>query len=272
MDGVVPTPESLLNLIRYHAKVDVAGGYLIDEDGNYNDFCFMLEAQDWTLKFSQVYERSILLSDVGLEWFLGSAVRGNWFENEMQQSEHTEYPGKVCHTTSPGFLVKTELIKRIPFDPEILWQQMVILEWFMRMSKQEPFSVLVGSSVTAELRFAKPDGGNDPQMLWGSGMIHKLNETSVHYASTMFAYNADIRQLQFPDHYGRDILNIGCTLVSGNCEIPAWVYRGTIPFVFGGCIDIFLPEVEVVTPFDLFQKELLLRKKNNISHTRSPSS
>ena len=50
-------------------------------------------------------------------------------------------PAKVCHTTSPAFVTKTELLKRIPFDSEIGDPQLLMLEWFIRLQEQKPNNI-----------------------------------------------------------------------------------------------------------------------------------
>jgi hypothetical protein len=118
--------------------------------------------------------------------------------------------------------VKRELVRRIPFDAEIEWQELTILDWFFRLSTQIPFPALVGTSMIAEMIVAGvgeggavwdlersdfQEGGeivwkstkSTPLLLWGSGQLANINTPDLRIAATTFAVNTDLRELEFPE-------------------------------------------------------------------------
>ncbi|CAD7943271.1 unnamed protein product [Amoebophrya sp. A25] len=203
----------------------------------HNDFCFVAAVKDWRLRFSSWYQESLFLPDesVTYESLLGTSIRGNWFgpdvalasvpeQDKDEDDQDAEdgassapdrkverpemnpppsggplFPAKVCDTTSPSFLAKSEVIKRIPFDPEIRDPDLLALEYFLRLRQQQPRPVRVATPVSAEMTYlggggalssSKVDRGNNKHAQHGMEKASSFGEDQLShflYGSAVFA-------------------------------------------------------------------------------------
>ncbi|CAD7954534.1 unnamed protein product [Amoebophrya sp. A120] len=119
---------------------------------------------------SQSEMQQQLMQEFIQENILGTSIRGSWFEGvqddqnnpdgtSTQNLQMISFPAKVCDTTSPSFLIRTEVLKRIPLDPSnIKHGDLLALEYFIRLKKQLPVPVKVASVVDAEMGYLVGEG------------------------------------------------------------------------------------------------------------------